>query len=178
MREIKFRARAKSDGEWAYGYYSVRGDESFISFMNINHQGQDVEVLPETVGQFTGLKDKNGREIYEGDIVHTRYGAKGGQHTIVREMSMYGLTFERVGGLSAYFYWNLPQRDTIEVIGNIYEGLYSGEKCDIIEEWKSSTGKQSQAPSKDTKLAKKPSGSIEQGYFNIYGNPELLEMKQ
>lgn len=115
MREIKFRGKRIDNSEWVYGNIQVP-KPPFDRWFMWDEEHRQCEVIPETVGQFTGLLDKNGKEIYEGDIIEQR---------------QFGEYIEIVSFSEGCFVVNSDQTLTsnlcdfkqhnIEVIGNIHE---------------------------------------------------------
>lgn len=129
MREILFRGKRVDNNEWVYGFLSKsRGNNHFLSLC-IDHEENGVMlssiVEPETIGQYTGLSDKSGVKIFEGDIVNIIRADRNGRV----EWRENDAAFEVVGDcLEASFLENLYGRD-VEVIGNIYDNpeLLKGE---------------------------------------------------
>lgn len=125
MREIKFRGRRLGNGEWLYGSLLVshfkddKKERYFITQFSGNYTFEH-EVDPATVGQFTGLKDKSGREIWEDDVMRfiTEFG-----ETMTSEVAF----------MNGFFYVQGEDDDDIygityavesmnaEIIGNIHD---------------------------------------------------------
>lgn len=70
MREILFRGKRVDNGEWAYGDLLTCDDE--MEIYSESHGENGGWVIPETVGEFTGLTDENGVKIFEGDIIRRK----------------------------------------------------------------------------------------------------------
>ena len=141
MREISFRGKQEDNGEWVYGAYyhqtEFYGDD--CDYHYIISSCDELEdnmmcfdgVIPETVGQFTGLTDKNGKKIFEGDIVRCKYANTPANEHIQKvvfydgkfmaEFSQGGCYAELYDGATHFSFDKSVYMTEIEVIGNIHD---------------------------------------------------------
>ena len=130
MRTIKFRARRKN-GEWVVGNFihhfatCFKNKERYSIFLpkpkndNDGYWVEDIE--PDTIGQFTGLYDAHGKEIYEGDIL--KWKADNRLYAVIFNWGMFYASVEVCnqeiyGGFPLH---SLADEKGIEIVGNIYD---------------------------------------------------------
>lgn len=139
MREILFRGKREDTNEWVYEYLSKSRNVMGKLQICIDYEENGVMcsslVFCDTVGQYTGLTDKNGKKIFEGDIAQFKRFEDSYVGKIVFNQNTAGFEFWwniTVGayGEKATHKANLSVCDEIEIIGNIYDNpeLLEGEQ--------------------------------------------------
>lgn len=127
MREILFKAKSVYNGEWVEGYYQKRyclsdSEESLIFHADSYKMWEYAEIAPETLCQFTGLCDKNGKKIWENDILMAHldesYPEDATYETV--EWGVAGFVTREANSTDRQY---LNEFDTkhFEVVGNIFD---------------------------------------------------------
>lgn len=126
MREILFKAKREIDGEWIYGNLLRTDDGTFIIQNYAPFEGIGKYMVdPETICQYTGLTDKNGKKIWENDIVYCRKYIGGNQIDYHIELGYIEMKHGAFGLHRKQGYYR-PLKDWLEdyeydVIGNVFD---------------------------------------------------------
>ena len=119
MREIKFRGKRIDNGEWVYGCIHFNYEYTKCHIHPRGERLMSFDVIPETVGQHIGPKNKNGKEIYDGDILrdrNTSYHVAWDDYRFCFTIQGVPDGFEHGVAITVK-----PQLEECEIIGNIHE---------------------------------------------------------
>lgn len=118
MRTIKFRGKTTANGHWVHGSLIDYGDNTFA----IRNNKSQPWVQTETVGQFTGLLDRNGKEIYEGDILE-QYNEQGKTMHVNWFGPQFGCVqhWDGVNGEGSWYPLDCYFIEEWEIIGNVHD---------------------------------------------------------
>ena len=133
MRIIKFRGRSLDGKEWYHGDLEYNRVDNIARIHTYDKDGYYIRqyyVNPDTVGQFTGLQDKNGKDIYEGDIMYSEFSDGSGGYSLIgwneREASF--------GMMDAYSYqskqegYDFPEFKNYVLIAHLQKALI----CEVV----------------------------------------------
>lgn len=118
MREILFKAKRKDNGEWVEGLpgYDINGNITELEVYKRFGDCRIYEVNPDTICQFTGLTDKNGKKIWENDIVHCGTKLRVSWHHFKASWVL-----SKKGWLYNHFFGEAVEPEDVEVVGNVFD---------------------------------------------------------
>ena len=119
-REILFKAKRKDNGKWVEGYYRripcMGMLEHYIMPRNPKNGMEQYAIDPDTLCQYTGLTDKNGKKIWENDILNCGMKLRVSWHTFKASWVL-----SKKGWMYNHFFGESVEPEDVEVIGNIFD---------------------------------------------------------